>query len=60
MEMLINKIPPLTYEQIKKLQTLRDEDIVYDENSPESTEVMLKSFNHCAKMRDVYNNNHSE
>ena len=51
-EILMNNIPPLTEEDYKLLEALKDRPIVYDDDSPESTPTMLKAFEASAKMRD--------
>lgn len=51
-EVIIKDIPPLTTEDIKQLEALKDRPIEFDEDSPESTPAMLKAFEVAASMRD--------
>ena len=48
-------IKPLTDEEKKMLEALKDRPITFDEESPESTPAMLKALEAAAMMRDGIN-----
>lgn len=51
-EIIVKDILPLTEEQLEQIDNLKNVPIVYDDDSPESTPAMLKSFELAAKTRD--------
>ena len=51
-EICIKEIKPLTEENRKQIESLKNREIVFDDDCPESTPAMLKAFELAAKMRD--------
>lgn len=49
---IIKDLPPLSDETLKRLKSVKDAPIVYDEDCPESTPAMHKAFIVAAKQRD--------
>ena len=48
----LNPNTPLTPEQIKRLDALKDRPIVYDEDCPEMTDEQLKQFKRVHLLRE--------
>ena len=51
-DICINEIGPLTEENRKEIESLKNREIVFDDECPESTPAMLKAFELAANMRD--------
>ena len=51
-DICINEIGPLTEEKRKEIESLKNREIVFDDDCPESTPAMLKAFELAANMRD--------
>jgi hypothetical protein len=52
----LDDLPPLSEEQLKELEKMENTSITYDEDCPESTPEMLKSFAVPARQRDRLRN----